>query len=174
MRIQKLFPIALSAVLCTSVAACDDRPESTDAATTAEGTADAGASAAVEKAEQELLAAFKAKDANRLSASYADDATVMLPNQQAVKGRQAISQFTAEMLKDPNFSIDFSNDQTRVASSGDLAYTRGTYTVSYTDPRTKQKTTERGSYVTVLTKQEDGTWKVLEDIVSPGEQSAAG
>ena len=132
----------------------------------------AGASAAVENVEQEMIAAFKAKDANRLSASYADDATVMLPNQKAMKGRQAIAQSTGEMLKDPNFSLEFSNQTTRVASSDDLAYTRGTYTLTYTHPQTKQKATERGSYVTVLTKQGNGAWKVLEDIVSPGEPSA--
>jgi ketosteroid isomerase-like protein len=53
-----------------------------------------------------------------------------------------------------------------VAGSGDLAYSRGTYTMTMTDPKTKKPVTDHGSYVTDYRKQPDGSWKAVADIVT--------
>ena len=42
-----------------------------------------------------------------------------------------------------------------------------------TDPATKQAKTENGTYVTVYRKQDDGSWKAVEDAVIPGAPAAA-
>ena len=54
------------------------------------------------------------------------------------------------------------------ASSGDMAYTRGQYLMTMTDPATKQPDTSQGYYLTVWRKQDDGEWKAVEDFITPG------
>ena len=78
-----------------------------------------------------------------------------------MKGIEAINKAIADDLSDPAFKLTFHNDKTDVASSGDLAYTTGTYTVSYAEPKTKKVQQESRSYVTVFRKQADGQWKAV-------------
>lgn len=47
-----------------------------------------------------------------------------------------------------------------VSTAGDLAFLKGIYTVQYTDPHSKKLVVEKGKYVTVYQKQQDGAWKV--------------
>jgi ketosteroid isomerase-like protein len=124
--------------------------------------------AAVRKVEGEMLAAFKAKDSAKLGTYYAEDAVASMPGRAAASGRAAIGKLVAEDMKDPAFAIDFANAKTAVAASGDLAYTRGTFRVAFTDPQTKKPGEMIGNYVTVFGKQSDGSWKAVEDIASQG------
>ena len=82
--------------------------------------------------------------------------------------RAAIAQFVA----DSNFSLDFASDRVLVAKSGELASSRGHFTMQSTDPATKKPRTETGSYLTVWQKQADGGWKAVEDFVTPGAAPA--
>jgi ketosteroid isomerase-like protein len=50
-----------------------------------------------------------------------------------------------------------------VARSGDLAYTRGAYQLSFKSPQGTQ-VTDQGKYLTVYRRQPDGSWKAVEDI----------
>ena len=106
---------------------------------------------------------FEAKDAAKLAAHYTDDAVLFNPGAPASKGKDAIQKTLGEMVGDPAFALKFSPDAVDVAKSGDLAYTRGTYTMTMTDRGTKQPMTDHGSYITVYKKQADGTWKAAED-----------
>ena len=45
-----------------------------------------------------------------------------------------------------------------VAKSGDIAYSRGTYEMTATDPQTKQPILIKGTYVTTFRKAADGSW----------------
>jgi len=47
------------------------------------------------------------------------------------------------------------------SKSDDMAYLQGTYTM--TDPMTKKPMTDKGKYLTVFTKQPDGSWKAIAD-----------
>jgi ketosteroid isomerase-like protein len=53
-----------------------------------------------------------------------------------------------------------------VAKSGDLAYTQGVYTLTVTDPQTRQIVNDHGTYVTTYRKQPDRTWKAVADIAT--------
>lgn len=172
---NRLAGAGLALALALSLAGCDDRGDAPKGTGNSAAEAKGGeeAAAAVEQAEEAMLAAFQAKDAGRLADHYTEDATVMMAGQTPAKGRQAIAQSLGGFFKDQNFSIVFGNDATQVAASGDLAYTRGSYTITYTHPQTKQKTSESGSYVTVFKKGADGQWKVLEDIATPGAAAAS-
>ena len=59
--------------------------------------------------------------------------------------------------------MSLSNEKTEVAGSGDLAYRRGTFKITYTNPQTKQAENGAGTYLTVFRKQADGSWKVVAD-----------
>ncbi len=124
--------------------------------------------AAASAVEQEILAAFQAKDAAKLTSYYAPDAVLATPGRPALKGNEAIAKANAEDLADPNFKLSFANEKTEVAASGDLAYTIGNFDVTYTNPETKQPESGSGSYMTVFKKQPDGSWKAAADFVTPG------
>jgi uncharacterized protein (TIGR02246 family) len=133
--------------------------------------------AAVEKAlrdnETQWNADYKAKDAAKLAAHYAPDATLMSPGAAPATGSEAVLKDLTAMTSDPALSLSFEADKVDVAASGDLAYTRGHFTMTATDPATKKVGTTTGSYVTVYKKQADGSWKAVEDIVTPGAPPAA-
>ena len=122
------------------------------------------AKAAITAAEADMLAAFKAKDAAKLTSHYASDAVLAVP-ERTVKGIEAITKANADDFKDPAFALDFTNERTDV--SGDLGYTSGSFKVTYTDAKTKQVANGQGTYVTVFKKQADGSWKVVADIATP-------
>lgn len=107
-----------------------------------------------------------AKDAGKLAAHYTDDAVLMVPGGPAIVGKSAIQSALQQMTADPALSLQFHPTLVEVAKSGDVAYTRGSYTLTLTDPQTKQVVNDRGSYVTGYHKQADGSWKAVSDIAS--------
>jgi len=166
---KKLFVAALLLSTIPLSACTKPATQADGAAATANAEA---ATATVESVEAEMLAAFQSKDPAKLSSHYASDAVVATPGR-TVKGTEAINKAMADDLADPSFSLTFVNDKTDVAASGDLAYTSGTYSVSYTDPATKKVVNGAGTYVTVFRKQADGSWKAVADIATPGAPPAA-
>jgi ketosteroid isomerase-like protein len=44
-----------------------------------------------------------------------------------------------------------------------MVYTQGTLTVTMTNPKTKKPMTFNAKYLTVYTKQPDGSWKAVAD-----------
>lgn len=127
---------------------------------------------AIKDVEAASLADWKAKKADAVASHYATDATFYDSGQAAVNGQDKIQGAAGAFLKDPNFSLDYTNKATIVAGSGDLGYTKGTYHVTYTDPKTKQKASEDGNYLTIFRKQADGSWKALEDAAISGPAKA--
>lgn len=123
--------------------------------------------------ETKWNAAYAAHDANALAAAYADDAALANPGSPLVTGRGAILRETAAFASDPNLKVVFAADRIQVAASGDLAYTRGHYSLTMTDPETKQPANSAGSYLTVWKKQGDGNWRAVEDFITPGPAPAA-
>lgn len=99
-------------------------------------------------------------------ASLAANGTVLMTDS---AGRRA---FLDGMAADPALKADFASDRIIVAASGELASSRGHYTMTYTDPVTKQPKTETGSYLTVYRKAADGSWRAVEDFTTPGPATA--
>ncbi len=128
--------------------------------------------AAIKAEEEQWVQDFATKDVDKVSAHYAQDATLMLPGSPAVTGMVEIKKVMAGMIADPNLVLTFSSQKSEVAQSGELAYTRGTYSLTLTNPKTKQPETQTGSYVTSFKKQADGSWKAEDDIVTPGSPSS--
>lgn len=150
--------IIATALAALAVSACASEPAKTD-------------TGAIEKelrgAEAKLNKAYADHDGAALAALYADDAAVGNPGSPLIAGKEAIARETAAFASDPNVTVQFAIDKIRVAQSGDLAYTRGHYTMTMTDPATKGAQTTTGNDLIVWAKQSDGSWKAVEDFVTP-------
>jgi uncharacterized protein (TIGR02246 family) len=118
--------------------------------------------------EAKWNAAYAARDSEALAGAYATDAALANPGSELVTGTVGIRREVAAFASDPNLKVDFAADRIQVAASGDLAYTRGHYKLTSTDPDTKKPADSAGSYLTVWQKQSDGNWKAVEDFITPG------
>ena len=107
---------------------------------------------------------WKAKDPDKIVSHYAPDAVLLITNMPAVKGSDAIRSSLSPMLKDPHMSLTFNPTMVVIAKGDDMAYTQGVYTMTYSEPKTGMTLIEKGKYVTVYKKQDDGSWKAVEDI----------
>lgn len=118
--------------------------------------------------EERWNEAYAARDPAALAGMYADDATIANPEMPLASGKEAIERDTKAFAADPNLSVEFESDRVQVAASGEMAYTRGHYTLTMTDPATKQPHRSKGNYLTVWRKQADGSWRAVEDFITPG------
>ena len=118
---------------------------------------------AVTRTAQEILAALEARDSAKVASYYAPDAVLATRGRPAVRGGEAVSKAIRNDMADPNFKLSVSDGKTDVAASGDLAYRRGSYKITATNPQTKQVEHSVGTYLTVFKKQAGGSWKVVED-----------
>lgn len=114
---------------------------------------------------------FKSKDTEGLVGHYADDAYFAAPGVAGTEGSTPIRQVYATASTDPAFEVHFSADKIDVASSGDMAYARGKFSEKYTDKKTGKVMTDSGSYITVYKKQDDGSWKAVEDFAAADPDS---
>ena len=107
------------------------------------------------------LQLVKAKDAAGIAELYAEDGAVMPPNAPISKGRAAIQQTWASLMRKPGFGLTFVPEQIIVSSSGDMALDRGTYRLAVAPDGTAQ--TDTGKYVVVWRKI-GSEWKAAADI----------
>ena len=154
-RLTGTYALFGAAVLAMTVGGCEKAAKPQDSASIK------AAIAADEKAWQEDL---KARDLEKLASHYADDAVFATPAGPAARGSTEIRRFFANGLTDKNFQVTFASDKVDVAASGDLAYSRGHFSQQYTDPKTGQVMTQSGTYLEVFKKQDDGSWKMAEDV----------
>jgi ketosteroid isomerase-like protein len=94
-------------------------------------------------------------------------------NAPVAKGLQEIRGMLVDLMKDPGLSIEMGSTMTEVAQSGDIGYQRGYYTLHVTDEKTKKPITETGTSLLVYKKQQDGSWKISEDINVAGPPAVA-
>lgn len=114
-----------------------------------------------------LLAADRAwsesgADVDRFLSFYADDASLLPPGAPIATGKEAIRAFLTEFFAQPELTVSWTTTQAEVARAGDLAYTFGTYEVTFLDAEGNRVTTT-GKTQVVWKKQADGQWKVVAD-----------
>lgn len=124
--------------------------------------------AQLRQTEEKWNAAYAARDGTAVANFYSDDAALANPFAPLSTGKEAIAKDNMAFAADPNMSVEFASDRVQVAASGDMAYTRGHYTMTMTDPETKKPVTSKGNYLTVWQKQADGSWRAVEDFITPG------
>jgi uncharacterized protein (TIGR02246 family) len=118
--------------------------------------------------DAELVAALAAKNIDKVSGFYADDAQFLEPGTAPAVGREEIHKSWAALITSPSFvSLTFSANAVNVSEAGDVAWEVGTYDASTKDPKGKP-TAEKGKYVLIWKKQADGNWKIEVDMNNPG------
>ena len=114
---------------------------------------------AIRQGDENYAKLLNARDFKGVAALHADDAIILPPNQAAVQGRAAIQ---ASLEAPPPFS-NFQIQILEIEGRGDLAYSRGTYSITVT-PAGAAPIEDRGKYIEIWRKQADGSWKILRDI----------
>lgn len=157
------FRMTIGSAVLALITGCNPAPP--PASTAAPDTHDADVKA-ISDGEAQWNQDWAAKDADKITAHYAEDAVLMPPSMEAITGKDAIRGELKQMLADPALSLTFHASKVDVAKSGDLAYTQGTYKMAMTDPATHKVMQDHGTYVTTYRKQADNSWKAVADIAS--------
>jgi uncharacterized protein (TIGR02246 family) len=118
----------------------------------------------IRDSETEWAKAWAAKNVDQIVSHYSDDASVELADVPIMRGKDAIRAGIKQTFADRNFALSFMPNEVEVSRSGDLAYTRGVYTVTLTDRATNRPVTVQGKYVIVYRKERDGRWVAIHDI----------
>jgi len=109
------------------------------------------------------LDAVRRKDTAAIAGHYTPDGRFLVPNAPIAEGREAVGRMWAHLLAMPNVALNFGPTFIDAASSGDMAYEVGSYTLAFDGE--KGRIEDRGKYVVVWKKQADG-WKAAADILN--------
>ncbi len=115
----------------------------------------------IEQLSVAWAAAANAKDAAKMGALYTEDAVLMPPNQEMVRGRVNIQAFWQTMLD--SGARDVSIISLGAWSSGTVGFESGTYEFTM-QPATGQPTRDKGKYLVGVRRGTDGKWRLSYDI----------
>ena len=110
--------------------------------------------------DQRFAEAVLAKNWAEAAGVYATEASLMQPNGPAVKGRAMIQ---AWLEANPLIST-FTVEPQEIDGLGDLAYVRGTYSMTFTPQGAPAPIEDRGKYLLIQRKQADGSWLITNEV----------
>jgi len=116
----------------------------------------------IEETNAEFGAAISRGDTAATAALYTDDAVVLPPNAETVRGRQAIKGLFDGMIQQigiPQLTLR----TIQVDEIGDTANEVGEYTLKF-QPAGGEPVTDIGKYVVIWQRQSDDSWKLHIDI----------
>lgn len=122
----------------------------------------AAATAAINQIWKEYSASLNAGNMDRWMALWTDDGVQMPPDEPAVVGNERIRARNQRVADQFTFDIGITNEEVRTA--GDWAFARGTYRASLAPKQGGKPIPIDGKYMTILTRQADGSWKIHRDI----------
>ena len=123
------------------------------------------AAAAIQEANRKFMDAFERRDTAALARFYGDDALVMPPHSEAVRGRDSIGEFWQGMF---DIATSVTLETIDVMAAGDAVVEAGRYRVM-----AGESVADRGKYL-VVWKQEGGQWKLHRDIWNTSQPPAQG
>ena len=101
-----------------------------------------------------------ARDFDALVRLYAEDAVFMPPHRPAVKGRLALRDWLGAFPKVTRFTFTLDD----IDGRGDLAYVRGSYSMTLHPEGAPGPVGDAGKFVEIRKKQPDGSWLLAADI----------
>ena len=104
---------------------------------------------------KDFAQALNHKDAEAASLLYAEDASLLPPNEAIVTGRENIKNYWQGALDAGTTNVSVSTIST--GSNGDLGYEIGRFELSYPGPDGKM-ITEKGKYTELLKRTANGKW----------------
>ena len=111
-----------------------------------------------------FIAALGRADTEALAAHYTADATLLAPAAAPISGREAIKRFWQAGLDAGIVAIRL--DATRLDHETRLAYELGGYELRL-EPAGSKTIVDRGNYLLVHSRQEDGSWRRSVEIFHP-------
>jgi len=96
---------------------------------------------------------------------WADNAIRMEPDQPSVIGKENITKYFEPSFELFSVNVKVYGD-TEIQVSGDMAFSRGTYTLSLTPKEGGATTTFDGKWLDIDKRQPDGSWKIYIDMVN--------
>ena len=112
---------------------------------------------------QAFEGAFNKKEADSLTSYYTPESVLMPPNAPTVRGKEPIKQFYGELYAQGATELEVETKDLR--GHGTLAYESGSYSLNRR-PAEGAKTRDRGKYLFIWRKQNDGAWMIEQSIWS--------
>jgi uncharacterized protein (TIGR02246 family) len=112
---------------------------------------------AINRLNDEYVAAVNAGDVDGIMMLYTDDAVLMPPNQPALTGKGAIHSYLQGLFD--MFSLEEVLSPGEVVVTGDWAFVRATTTVTVTPRAGGEQTQDIGKGIAIYRKEPDGSWK---------------
>ena len=116
--------------------------------------------AAIKAASDAFSKGMLAADRAALLKLYTESASFLPPNDKAVVGRAAIEAWMQNLPPVKEFKLT----PVEIDGRGDLAYVRGTFTMTMLPAGAPGPITDAGKYVEIRHRQADGSWLISVDI----------
>jgi ketosteroid isomerase-like protein len=146
---------AMAGLMAASLCACTPPKAASPAVDTGKAADAVKADAAA------IVAAINAHDVAKAVSHDSPDFVGMFHGQPNAVGPAGDQKLTQEFFAAaPDAKMSVADETVDVAASGDMAVDRSTYTMTFTDPKTKKPVTETGNNVWGYKLQPDGTWKI--------------
>lgn len=114
---------------------------------------------------RDFAAALNAKDARAAAALYTEDAVLIPPGENLVRGRQAIEEYWRAAIEQGGVR-DVSVETMDALSSGSLGYETGSFVLTVDGPD-GEPVVDRGRYIELLRRGPDGRWLSTHGIWNP-------
>jgi ketosteroid isomerase-like protein len=116
--------------------------------------------AALRQALDTEMRAANAADVASWTALYTPDAMVLRPHAPPVEGREAIQRWLVTL---PPIS-HAKGEGVEAVGSGNLAYLRGGYRMTFSFPGVPTPIEEQGKFIQIYRRQGDGSWRITREI----------
>ena len=117
-----------------------------------------------------FAAALRGGDAAAAAAVYSDDARLLPPSARPLKGREAITAFWRAGVEAGISDVEL--DALELERVDGLAYEIGRYALQL-EPAEGGTVVDRGNYLVVHERQEDGSWRWAVEMFNPDSTPAA-
>ena len=91
---------------------------------------------------------------------YAADAVFLQPNGDRIAGSAALRALFQNIMA--TFNSDLTLHSQKLETSGDLACDSGEFQETLTTIATGAKITSKGSYIMIIKRERDGSWKIIQ------------
>ena len=139
------------AVLMLLMVSCMQQPDMADIRETVDAF-NAASSAAMTSGQTDNVLKF-----------YSDSAVTYAPNMAPIRGKEAIKAWMEQMAKSEMKVTLAKFTTTDLGASGTVAYEIGTYEMTMQEPSMGEMN-DSGNYLSIWTKQSDGSWKIHAEI----------
>lgn len=129
-----------------------------------QGSEESRLTEAFAEARAAFVAALHDGDATAASAVYAENATLLPPSAEPLRGREAISAFWSAGVEAGISGVEL--NALELERDGGFAYEIGRYALRL-QPADGGTVLDRGKYVLVHARQADGTWQRVVEMFSP-------